>query len=209
MKEISIFIFKVISRGVYEIVVLISKLYNYFSVYTNRIKHGDNFRINGFVRFIVNKNGVVQIGDNFRLNSGSLFNPIGRNQRSLFVVTKNAQLKVGNNVGMSSVAIVCHLQITIGNNIKIGGNTVFYDTDFHALNYIERTSSPELKKNVKVRPVYIHDNVFIGGHSLILKGTVIGKNSIIGAGSVVSGKIPPNEVWAGNPAKFIKRIDAE
>lgn len=53
----------------------------------------------------------------------------------------------------------------------------------------------------------IGDNVFIGINSIILMGSSIGNNCIIGAGSVVSGKIPDNEVWGGNPAKFICTLD--
>ena len=53
----------------------------------------------------------------------------------------------------------------------------------------------------------IEDNVFIGAHSTILKGVTIGQNSIIGACSVVTKNIPPNEIWAGNPAKFIKKLE--
>ena len=52
----------------------------------------------------------------------------------------------------------------------------------------------------------IKDNVFIGARCLILKGVVVGENSIIGAGSVVTKNIPDNEIWAGNPAKFIKAL---
>lgn len=53
----------------------------------------------------------------------------------------------------------------------------------------------------------IGDNVFIGINSIILSGSNIGNNVIIGAGSVVSGRIPDNEVWGGNPAKFICSLD--
>ena len=53
----------------------------------------------------------------------------------------------------------------------------------------------------------IGDNCFIGINSIILMGSQIGNNVIIGAGSVVSGKIPDNEVWGGNPAKFICTLD--
>lgn len=53
----------------------------------------------------------------------------------------------------------------------------------------------------------IGDNVFIGMNSIILMGAHIGNNVIIGAGSVVSGKIPDNVVVAGNPAKVIRTLD--
>ena len=42
---------------------------------------------------------------------------------------------------------------------------------------------------------------------MILKGVIIGEKSIIGAGSVVTKTVPPGEIWAGNPAKFVKRIE--
>lgn len=53
--------------------------------------------------------------------------------------------------------------------------------------------------------VYIGDNVFIGTGTIISKDVRIGENSIIGAGSVVTKDIPDNEIWAGNPARFIKK----
>jgi acetyltransferase-like isoleucine patch superfamily enzyme len=57
-------------------------------------------------------------------------------------------------------------------------------------------------------PIVIGDDVFIGANSIVLKGVNIGDRSIIGAGSVVSKNIPADEIWAGNPIKFIKRINA-
>lgn len=55
--------------------------------------------------------------------------------------------------------------------------------------------------------VFIGDYSFIGAHSIICKPCRIGKNVIVGAGSVVTKDIPDNEIWAGNPARFIKRRD--
>ena len=49
--------------------------------------------------------------------------------------------------------------------------------------------------------------MFIGANSIILKGVTIGERSIIGAGSVVTKNIPDDEIWAGNPAKFIRKIN--
>ena len=57
------------------------------------------------------------------------------------------------------------------------------------------------------KQVIINKNAWIGERSLILKGSEIGENSIIGAGSVVSGVVPPNVVYAGNPAKKVKELD--
>ncbi|AUS05835.1 DapH/DapD/GlmU-related protein [Pseudotamlana carrageenivorans] len=54
--------------------------------------------------------------------------------------------------------------------------------------------------------VVIEDDVFIGMHSLILKGAFIGKGSVIGAGSIVTGYIPPNVIAVGQPAKVVKNI---
>ena len=57
------------------------------------------------------------------------------------------------------------------------------------------------------RKVVLEDNVFVGIHSIILKGVRIGSNTIIGAGSVVTHDIPPNSVAAGNPCRVIMSID--
>ncbi|OMJ13234.1 putative acetyltransferase [Smittium culicis] len=56
-------------------------------------------------------------------------------------------------------------------------------------------------------PLKIGDNVWIGGGSIILPGITIGNNSVIAAGSVVTKDVPENVVVAGNPAKFMKKID--
>jgi acetyltransferase-like isoleucine patch superfamily enzyme len=56
----------------------------------------------------------------------------------------------------------------------------------------------------KMDSIKIGNNVFIGAHSTILKGVTIGENAIVGACSVVTKSIPANQIWGGNPARFIK-----
>lgn len=56
------------------------------------------------------------------------------------------------------------------------------------------------------QPIYIGSNVFIGMRSIVLPGTTIGDDVVIGAGSVVKGRIPSGSVWCGNPAKEIKAM---
>jgi acetyltransferase-like isoleucine patch superfamily enzyme len=61
-------------------------------------------------------------------------------------------------------------------------------------------------QNRKSKPVIIEDDVLIGTRCVILKGVRIGARSVVGAGSIVTKSIPPNEIWAGNPAKKIRSL---
>jgi len=148
--------------------------------------------------------GEIYMGRGITINSSSNNNPIGGDTRTVFKVGKGAILKIGDYTGISNSTIVCFNKIIIGNNVKIGGSVKIYDTDFHDLNYVNRKNS-ETDIGIS-KEVNIEDDCFIGAHSIILKGVTIGEKSIIGAGSVVTKSIPPNEVWGGNPAKFIKNL---
>ncbi len=53
--------------------------------------------------------------------------------------------------------------------------------------------------------VKIGDNSFIGANTIICNSVTIGNNVIVGAGSIVTKSIPDNEIWGGNPARFIKK----
>jgi len=57
----------------------------------------------------------------------------------------------------------------------------------------------------KYIPIRIGMGAWIGASAIILKGVVVGKGSIVGAGSVVTKSVGDNEIWAGNPARLIKR----
>lgn len=169
----------------------------------NKIKY-DNVSFNGLP--YVSIQGECIIGSNFRINSILGANPIGRNSKSSLVVRNEATLIIGNNVGMSGTTIVCQKKIVIGDNVKMGGNVCIYDTDFHAINSTQRKEPHKDSQNTRRKDIYIADDVFIGAHSTILKGVSIGKNAVIGACSVVTKNVPENEIWAGNPAKYIKTI---
>lgn len=184
---------------------MISGIYkNYIRIrfYGRKFEVKDTFKINGIPYINISNGGELYIGRNFQINSSLKSNPIGRNHRSILFVGKNAVMKIGDNVKISGCAIVAMKEIILEDNVMIGGNTVIYDSDFHAVETFRRLSniSGNINKN---RPVKIGKNVFIGAHSIILKGVEIGENSVIGAGSVVFTKVPSNQVWAGNPAKFI------
>jgi acetyltransferase-like isoleucine patch superfamily enzyme len=166
-----------------------------------------SFRTAGVPVIDLYDGGRLRIGEDFKMNNGSLHNRIGRQQPCFFIANNGGQITIGDNVGISSTAIHCNKRISIGNGVRIGGNTVIYDTDFHSLGFETRTKGKENIANVLMKEVVIGDNVFIGAHCTILKGVTIGNNSIVGAGSVVSRSIPPNEIWAGNPVKFIRKVE--
>jgi len=170
------------------------------------ITYPADIKINGKLYLRLNRNGSLELGSNLGLNNDFQGNVIGRQQPCIFSVGEGASLVIGDNVGMSGTAIICTKKIIIGDNVRIGGNSCIYDTDFHSLNYEERTAVPEITVNINKADVVIGNYVFIGAHSTILKGVTIGDNAIIGACSVITKDIPQDEIWAGNPAKFIKKI---
>ena len=161
---------------------------------------------NGLPYICVSPKGQLKIGDNLTISNGTRFNPIGFPQPCILYVDAHAQLSIGNNVGMSQSSIICHYRISIGDNTKIGGGVKIYDTDFHSLNPDDRLNREMDMKNKKKARVEIGKNVLIGAGTIILKGVSIGDNSVIGAGSVVTKSIPSNQIWGGNPAKYIKSI---
>lgn len=113
----------------------------------------------------------------------------------------NGSISLGNYILISpGTSIRSADSIDIGDSTMIASDVVITDSDWHGI--YDRTDYVATPK-----PVKIHKNVWIGERSIILKGTQIGENSIIGAGSVVHGDIPPNSVYAGNPAKEVKKLD--
>lgn len=163
-------------------------------------------RIVGRPFLSVAKGGRLVIGEGFRMNSSPRGNAVGGSMKSVIRVEAGASLDIGKNVGVSSAVIVATCGITIGDNVKIGGGTYIIDSDFHSLDAAERTDRTADRCNARSAPVHIKENALIGARCMILKGCVIGRNAIIGAGSVVTGHVPDNEVWAGNPARCIRRV---
>jgi maltose O-acetyltransferase len=114
----------------------------------------------------------------------------------------NAHIEVGDGTSFSNnVQVVAEQSVTIGARCLIGDAVLILDSDFHDLSAAGRHSRP-----AETAPVVLEDNVFIGSRVIILKGVTIGKDSVIGAGSVVVRSIPPGVIAAGNPAKVIRNL---
>lgn len=146
---------------------------------------------------------------------GELFGSVGNNVH----IDIDFHCEYGINIHCGSDVIInmnCTFvdnnRINIGNNVLIASDVKIY-TATHTTDVAGRTNTPANKKisgcfcRTYSKPITIEDNVWIGGGAILLPGVTIGKNSVIGAGSVVTRSIPENSVAVGNPCRTIKRLD--
>ena len=158
--------------------------------------------ING--RLFISGEGKISFGKDVVVNSSPSANPTGVGTRTHFYAAPGAKISVGDGTGLSNCVIAAFESVTIGKNVLIGTDVKIYDTDFHSLDYDERIADD--KDAVKAKPVEIGDGAFICTGAIILKGVHVGEKAVVGAGSVVSRDVPAGEVWAGNPAAFVKKL---
>lgn len=116
---------------------------------------------------------------------------------------KHIGVKIGKNCNIQDIQFSSEpYLIEIGNNVQITSGVKLFT---HGAGWVFRAEIPDFDTFGKIK---INDNVYIGNNALILPGVTIGKNVIIGAGSVVTKSIPPNSIAAGNPARIIGDIDS-
>ena len=105
-------------------------------------------------------------------------------------VRKGGKLEIGKNFGMSNNCVVtAYDHIKIGDDVMLGPNVLIYDQDhdYHAEGGVAAME-------FKTSPIVIGNNVWIGANTLILRGTTIGDNCVVGGGAVVRGTFPANSV---------------
>ncbi len=132
------------------------------------------------------------------------------------IVQSPLHLDVGFNIEIGDRSFInsnCTLldtyPIRIGKDVLIGPNCALYPAG-HPVKAADRTfvnAACEHRSITSGAPVVIEDNVWIGGSVVIVEGVTIGARSMIGAGSVVTKSIPPDVLAAGNPCRFIRRLD--
>jgi acetyltransferase-like isoleucine patch superfamily enzyme len=170
----------------------------YFLCKIKNISIGEKCHFYGMTIFKHGSRSIIHVGHNCTFRSKSTSNLIGINRPCIFsALVPNAKLKTGNNCGFSGTVIGCFSEITLGNNVRCGANTLITDSNWHLDD--PRAGNP--------KPIFIADNVWLGVGVIVMKGVNIGENSVIGANSVVTKDIPANVVAAGNPCKVIKSIE--
>jgi acetyltransferase-like isoleucine patch superfamily enzyme len=163
---------------------------------------GRNLKLFGTPLLSFDRSANVRIGHNCVLVSKTKYNWAGLAKECSVRVEAHAELIIGDNSGFSGVSLYCAKRIVIGRNVCCGANASIWDTDFHPLTPAARRSHDVAA--IRTRPIEIGDDVLIGAWTIVLKGVSIGDNAVIGAGSVVTKSIPNGQVWAGNPAKFVR-----
>ncbi len=189
------------TRHFYQFVIMLP--FKIIFLWINNVNYSKRPILGGLP--IINNAGELNLGSNVQITSSARFNMVSGKQKTCLGVGKNAVLSIGDNVGISNACIFALEKIIIEEEVLVGGGASIYDSDFHALLYHQRIQRPDT--NIKSAPVVIRKGAFIGTEAIIMKGVEIGERSVIAAKSVVTRSVPPDEIWGGNPAKFLKKID--
>jgi len=170
-----------------------------------KIKYRHAVKFNGYTICYAFRGSIIDFKKGRKkttINSDFTSNLVGLAQHSIIVARHGGKITIGSGCGISGSTIYAMKEITIGDNVLIGGNCKIIDNDFHPLPASQRIN--QKVEDIKMRPITIGEGCFIGANSIILKGTTLGKNCVVGAGSVVSGTFPDNVIIAGNPARVVK-----
>lgn len=141
---------------------------------------------------------TIKIGNNTRIWQYVVVLPeatIGSNCNICSHSFIENDVKIGNNVTVKC-GVYLWDGIVLEDNVQIGPNVTFTNDKY-----------PRAKQAFDLRRTTIKKNASIGAASVILGGITIGENAMIGAGSVVTKDVPANELWVGNPAKYIRKIE--
>jgi acetyltransferase-like isoleucine patch superfamily enzyme len=145
--------------------------------------------------------GFTLLSNQRKCSSGSIYAPC-----RIQTLSPTSSIYIGEGAGLNGTSIAARSRsIHIGRQVIIAPNCVIIDSPCHRLWPPEqRMHYPETDLD---QDVFIGDNCWIGLGCVILPGSKIGENSVIGARSVVTGEIPPNSLAIGSPAKFIRKLD--
>lgn len=139
----------------------------------------------------VDKGGKLAIGKIFRMRSGAKLR-----------VRPNAEVTIGSNFSMSNNCVITSWdKIEIGDNVQFGPGVLVYDQDHDV-----KVPGGLAAEKYKTKPIKIGNGVWVGANSIILRGTSIGDNVVIAAGSIVKGKIPSNSLLVQKRENEIREL---
>jgi acetyltransferase-like isoleucine patch superfamily enzyme len=191
-------IFKILNILLYHFKQFFYTKYCKFTARIRNVKVEKKTTFIGRTFFYRKPGSHISIGHNCHFTSNYTTNLIGVNRRCIVAThLLGATIVIGDNCGFSGTVLGAFKDITIGNNVRCGANTLITDSNWH--NDDPRAGQPS--------PIKIEDNVWLGVNVVVLKGVTIGKNSVIGANSLVTKNIPPNVIAGGNPCHIIRELE--
>ena len=153
-----------------------------------RLQLGRDVEIRGRIRL---RRGVrVTIGDRTRINKLVRFAGPG-------------EVRVGADCLLNATWIGVWTSVSIGDRCLLS-DCELLDNDFHNLHPHLRHAPPVAATRA---PIEVADNVWIGAHALVMKGVRIGRDSVVGAATVVRTDVPPGVVVIGNPQQIAKKFN--
>jgi acetyltransferase-like isoleucine patch superfamily enzyme len=135
------------------------------------------------------------------------------------VTAPRGRLAIGHHVVIGRhTRIWASLDIRIGHYVKISHAVDIHDSDSHPLDaslrrqgataFCERRERQDVR-GIAAAPVCVEDDAWICFKASILKGVTVGRGAIVAAGAVVTKDVEPYTMVAGNPARFVKRLESK
>jgi acetyltransferase-like isoleucine patch superfamily enzyme len=144
---------------------------------------------------MVHNAGLMLIGDSVRMASQLSMLQLSTGPEGRLEIGDQVLINHGCSIGATKL-------VRIGERSNIGSQSILIDNSFHQLDPERRNERPESA------PVILESNVWLAARVIVLPGVTIGKNSVIGAGSVVTRDVPADVLAAGVPAKVIRSLNA-
>lgn len=113
-------------------------------------------------------------------------------------------VSIGKNCKISSHSFVCE-GVTIQDNVFVGHNVTFINDRYPRATKAD--GSLQTEKDWDVVPTLVEKGASIGSSVTILCGVTIGEGAMVGSGSVVTQDVPAREIWLGNPARFLRKVE--
>ncbi|OMD56310.1 acyltransferase [Paenibacillus odorifer] len=165
-------------------IAIVSLVFSFIKFSLIKLFHIKNFKftlfnlVSPFTELEIGRKASITLGRKINIKSGTKIR-----------ARSGAEIIIGKNTFINhNCMIVSHRRISIGQNVRFGPNTLIYDHDHDYQN------EDGFEKNLyKTTSVEIGDNVWIGANVVILRGTTIGDNCVVGAGSIIKGNYSSNQ----------------
>jgi acetyltransferase-like isoleucine patch superfamily enzyme len=141
---------------------------------------------------------LISIGNRVEIRKGARLEAVGSTdgQKPKLVIGDGTSVNLYFHCGAAE-------SVMIGKNVTIAGRVYITDHDHE----FEHPDLPAIKAGLRIAPVVIEDEAWLGEGCAILKGVRIGKRAVVGANAVVTKDVPPFTVVGGVPARVIKKIN--